>query len=176
MLTMGISMPGLAAHVASIRRWVAAVCLLHRTAPLFDALVDVAGDWVPPWGVQRAALRRPVDQVHNVLMFRQDAAHVLRPLVTDAEIAAAWGHARRYAGRDLVAVQSLSEACWLALAIERRRSGRPALAEHDSVFLDPADLARLSRTSVTAELASLDALARAWSHTDVIEEFVAAMR
>lgn len=176
LLGAGVTIPGLAQRVRAVRRWVTAVRVLRRARPLVQCLAEVAGEWAPPWGTGRLPLRHPVEQAYGILIFVRDASFTLHPLVDPAEQQAARQHARRHARGGAVAVEALTDACWLALAIARRRAGRPALLEQDSVFLDQVvDDAVRSAASVSAELAFLGALARAWVRTGVTAEFVETM-
>jgi hypothetical protein len=83
-------------------------------------------------------------------------------------------YARRFNGRNELAVAALAEACWLALAVHRFHAGHRAVVEQKSTYLDPWDLPRNDTASMSAELAFLAAVARSWTRTAVIEAFVHA--
>jgi hypothetical protein len=173
LLGAGVVVPGTVARVGAAYHWVAAVRVLRRARPLVSSLAEVAGEWAPSWGAGRSPLRLPVEQAYSVLIFVRDAAFMLRPFVGVDEHAAARAHARRHGARDAATTEALAEACWLALAITRRRAGRPAVDEQDSVFLE--NTAAAPAASVSAELACLEALATAWARTSVVAAFVDMM-
>jgi hypothetical protein len=172
LLGTGVVVPGLSERAAVVGRWITAVRVLRRARPLVRSLADVAGEWAPPWGTCDSPLRHPVEQAYDVLIFVRTASFTLHPLVDDVERQAARQHARRRAEGD-EAVDALTEACWLALAITRRRAGHPARVEQDSIFLQSDAVPPTA--SVSTELAFLDALARAWARTGVLSAYVDAM-
>ncbi len=172
LLGAGVVVPGLSERAAVVGRWITAVRVLRRARPLVRSLADVAGEWAPPWGTCDSPLRHPVEQAYDVLIFVRTASFTLHPLVDGVERQAARQHARRCAERD-EAVDALTEACWLALAITRRRAGHPARVEQDSIFLRSDAVPPTA--SVSTELAFLDALARAWARTGVLSAYIDAM-
>ncbi len=169
---VGVKAASLARVVSRSQRLLMAVRVLRRARPLVQSLTTVAGEWAPERESGIVLLRRPIEQAYCLLVFVRDASFGLQPLVDAAERDAAVQYARRYAGRNELAVAALAESCWLALAIERFHRGHPALVEQDSVFLDPWDLPRNDTASVSAELAFLAAVARTWTQTAVLEAFV----
>jgi hypothetical protein len=173
MFAVGLKAPLMVRLVADGRRLFTAVRVLRRVQPLLQGLSQVAGQWIPELGESRLT-RRPAEQACAVLVFVRDASSALQPLVDPAERDAAVQYARRYNGRNELAVAALAEACWLALAVHRFHAGHSALVEQKSTYLDPWDLPRDDTASVSAELAFLAAVARAWTRTAVVEAFVHA--
>lgn len=167
-LAVGITLPQLVSCAVALRRWLTAVRVLRRAQPLVDGLAEFAPEWLPPsWNQRSSPLHRPIEQVWGVLVFVHDASFLLQPLVGERDRVAALRHAtQRYAGLIEVELSALADACALALALTRWRMGAQSVAEQNYVPRGPG------RVSLAEDLRYLDALARAWTRTAILDEFV----